>query len=339
MIFDLGCEFEGAAMLTDDVLPMIHEAAKRVYSVVRETPLVPLPQGPSGVRRPNAGAAYAKLEQLQATGSFKLRGAANKLMSLSPQQAAAGVITSSTGNHGLGVAAAAKFLGIDAEVFLSAQVTAAKQEKIIEQGARIRIVGDDPLAAEVAARETAAKTGRSYVSPYNDPYVVAGQGTVAVELLLQLPDLDAIFIATGGGGLISGIGTLLHHMAPRAEVIGCWPENSAVMYECLKAGRIIEAPELPTLSESTAGGVEEGSITFDLCREVMHRGVLVTEEEILEAMRWGHGQGWSMEGASGVALAACFKDGVRNADKNVVVLICGGNPSPEIAAFLEPTSG
>lgn len=324
-------------MATSEVLPLIHEAAKRIYSVVRETPLVPLPGNvplPSGARPPAPGMAYAKLEQLQATGSFKLRGATNKLMSLSPREAAAGVITSSTGNHGLGVAAAAKVLGIDAEVFLSSQVPPAKQKKIIEQGGRIRLVGDDPLAAEVAAREAAADTGRSYVSPYNDPYVVAGQGTVAVELLRRLPDLEAIFIATGGGGLISGIGTLLHHMAPRAEVIGCWPENSAVLYECIKAGRIIEAPESPTLSESTAGGVEAGSITFDLCREVMHHGVLVTEDEILSAMRWGRAQGWAMEGAGGVALAAYFKEAARYADRKAVVLICGGNPSPAVLARL-----
>src|SRR5258708_10990492 len=212
-------------MLTSEVLPLIREAANRVYSVVQETPLVPLPRSAPA---PNSGMAYAKLEQLQTTGSFKLRGATNKLMSLSPQQAAAGVITSSTGNHGLGVAAGAKFLGIDAEVFLSDQVTQAKQEKIRNQGARVRVVGDDPLAAEVAAREAALQTGRSYVSPYNDPYVVAGQGTVAVELLRQLPDMEAIFIASGGGGLMSGIGTLLHPTAPRAEVIGRWPGNFAL---------------------------------------------------------------------------------------------------------------
>jgi len=318
-------------MLTRDVLPLIREAANRVYSVVRETPLAPLPHN---AQIPKSGNAYAKLEQLQTTGSFKLRGATNKLMSLNPQQAAAGVITSSTGNHGLGVAAAAKFLRIDAEVFLSRQVTQAKQEKIRQQGARVRIVGEDPLDAEAAAREAAAETGRSYISPYNDPYVVAGQGTVAVELLRQLPDMDAIFIATGGGGLISGIGSLLRTEAPRAEVVGCWPENSAVLYESLKAGRIIEAPESPTLSESTAGGVEEGSITFDLCREVMHHGVLVTEDEILSAMRWGHAQGWAMEGASGVALAAYFKEAARYADRKAVVLICGGNPSPAIRDLL-----
>ncbi len=318
-------------MLTSDVLPLIHEAAQRVYCVVRQTPLVPLPRHS---RLPNAGAAYAKLEQMQTTGSFKLRGATNKLMSLSEQQAAAGVITSSTGNHGLGVAAAAKVLGIDAEVFLSPQVTQAKQDKILKQGARVRIIGNSPLDAEIAARKVAGESGRTYVSPYNDPYVVAGQGTVAMELIHQLPDMDAIFIATGGGGLISGIGTLLHHLAPRAEVIGCWPENSAVLHECLKAGRIIEAPELPTLSESTAGGVEEGSITFDLCREVMHHSVLVTEDEILSAMRWGHAQGWAMEGASGVALAAYFKEAMHYAGRKAVVLLCGGNPSPAIRDLL-----
>ncbi|HEY3659224.1 MAG TPA: threonine/serine dehydratase [Steroidobacteraceae bacterium] len=320
-------------MLSRDVLPLIHEAAARVYSVVNETPLVPIPHG---TEKPYA--AMAKLEQLQITGSFKLRGATNKLMSLSKAQAAAGVITSSTGNHGLGVATAAKLLGLDAEVFLSQQVTLAKREKIHERGARIRIVGADPLAAEVAARAAALQSGRTYISPYNDPYVVAGQGTIAVELMRQAPDLDAIFIATGGGGLLSGIGIYLRHAAPHAEIIGCWPENSRVLYECIKAGRIFDVPESATLSESTAGGVEEHSITFDLCREVMHRGVLVTEDEILQAMRWGHAQGWAMEGASGVALAAYFKDAARHAHKKAVVLICGGNPSPAIAALLEPAA-
>jgi len=320
---------------THQVLPLIEEAAKRVYSLVQETPLVPLP---AGLPAEGGASAFGKLEQLQRSGSFKLRGATNKLMSLAPSAAAAGLITSSTGNHGLAVATAAQFLGLDAEVFLSAQVSAAKREKILAHGARVRIVGDDPLAAELAAREAARATGRTYISPYNDPYVVAGQGTVAVEVLRQLPDLDAIFIASGGGGLMSGIGSYLHHHSPRTEIIGCWPENSAVLFESLKAGRIIEAPEKPTLSESTAGGVEPGSITFELSREVMHRGVLVSEEEILHAMRRGQSYGWAMEGASGVALAAYFKEAPRYAGKKIVVLICGGNPSPAVAELLRQGS-
>jgi len=310
------------AIAARDLQPLIDAAAARVYSVVRETPVVPM------------GAAFAKLEQLQTTGSFKLRGATNKLLSLDAAAARAGVITSSTGNHGLGVATAAERLGIDAEVFLSAQVTGLKRDKIRAHGARIRIVGEDPLAAEVAARAAAAASGRTYISPYNDPYVVAGQGTIAVELLRQVPDLDAIFIAVGGGGLISGIGAHLSRAAPGAEIIGCWPENSPVLYECLKAGRIHAVPEMVTLSESTAGGVEENSITFALCREVMHRGVLVSEAEILAAMRWANARGWAVEGASGVALAAYFKEAPRYAGRKAVVLICGGNPSPDIAALL-----
>lgn len=315
-------------MLSRDVLPLIEEAAARVYSVVRETPLATLPSAPGT-------AALAKLEQRQMTGSFKLRGATNKLMSLSKAEAAAGVVASSTGNHGLGVATAARLLGIDAEVYLSAQVTQPKRDRIRDAGARIRVIGEDALAAEVAARKAAAQSGRTYISPYNDPYVVAGQGTVGVEVVRQAPDLDAIFVAVGGGGLISGVGSYLRHAAPRAEVIGCWPENSPVLYECIRAGRILEVPESATLSESTAGGVEEGSITFELCREVMHRGVLVTEQEILGAMRFGRAQGWAMEGASGVALAAFLKERERYAGKKTVVLICGGNPSPAIAELLE----
>ena len=313
-------------MLAREIRPLIDAAAARVYSVVKETPLVSM------------GAAYAKLEQLQVTGSFKLRGATNKLMSLSPDAARAGVITSSTGNHGLGVATAAASLGIDAEVFLSPQVSAAKRARIAERGARIRIVGANPLEAEVFGRAAAAESGRTYVSPYNDAQVVAGQGTIGVELMRQAPDLEAIFIAVGGGGLISGIGSYLREAAPHAQIIGCWPQNSAVLYECIRAGRIFDAAETTTLSESTAGGVERDSITFDLCREVMHRGVLVSEDEILAAMRFGHAQGWAVEGASGVALAAYFKEAAHYAGRKTVVLICGGNPSPAIAAMLEPKS-
>ena len=254
-------------------------------------------------------------------------------MSLSPAAAAAGVIASSTGNRRLGVATAAKYLGIDAEVFLSAQVSPAKRDRIRGLGARIRIVGGDAWLRK-SRRARRARSRRTYVSPYNDPYVVAGQGTIGVELVRRLPDLDAIFVAAGGGGLISGVGSYLRHHAPRAEIIGCWPENSAVLYECLKAGRIVEVPEKPTLSESTAGGLEMGSITFELARQVIHRGVLVSEEEILRAMRWGRALGWSMEGAGGVALAAYFKEAPRYRDRQSLVLICGGNPSPAVAELV-----
>jgi len=314
-----------------DIQPLIDEAAKRIYGLVQETPLVSLADAPGVVPGTRA---FAKLEQLQLSGSFKLRGATNKLMSLDPARAAAGVVTSSTGNHGIGVAAAARHLGIDAEVFLSGQVADSKRAKIAEWGARIRAAGDSPLEAELAARADAHRSGRTYVSPYNDPAVVAGQGTVAVELVRQLAGLDAVFVATGGGGLVSGIGCHLRAASPRTEVVACWADHSKVLYESLRAGRIIDAPELPTLSESTAGGVEEGSITFGLCREVVDRAELVTEPEILAAMRYGHARGWAMEGAGGVALGAFLKNAARYAGKSVAVVICGGNPSATVSALL-----
>ena len=235
----------------------------------------------------------------------------------------------------MGVAAAAKFKDIDAEVFLSAQVPEAKWKKIEGYGARIRMVGDNPLDAEVAARAASAESHRTYVSPYNDRQVVAGQGTIAVELLRQIDGLDAVFIATGGGGLISGIGTYLRALSPQTEVVGCWPENSRVLYECLGAGKIIEFPESYTVSESTAGGVEPGSITFELARAVMHRAVLVSEDAILDAMRWARERDWIIEGSAGVALAAFFKEAGRYADKSVAIVFCGGNLSPEVEARMK----
>jgi len=311
---------------------LIEEACKSIYGLVQQTAVALLPQDS---RIPPSTRAYAKLEQLQPTGSFKLRGATNKIMSLSVEAAAKGVVTSSTGNHGLGVAAAAKYRGIDAEVYLSSQISEAKWKKIESYGARIRMVGDSPLDAEIAARAAAVESGRTYVSPYNDWQVVAGQGTIAVELARQVESIDAVFIATGGGGLISGIGSYLRERSPSTQIVGCWPENSPVLYECLLAGRISDVPETYTLSESTAGGVEPGSITFDLARSVISRGVLVSEGAILDSMKWARERSWNIEGAAGVALAAFFKEAARFEGKTVVVLFCGGNLSSEVQARMQ----
>jgi threonine dehydratase len=318
-----------------DLVARVEQACNRIYGVARQTPVARLPRDP---RFLSAVRAYAKMEQQQVTGSFKLRGAANKIFSLSPESAARGVVASSTGNHGLGVAAASKLRGVDAEIFLSTKVPEAKWKKIESYGARIRMAGDDPLSAEIAARAAAEESGRTYVSPYNDWEVVAGQGTIAVELLRQVEPLDAVYIATGGGGLISGVGSYLRARSPRTEIVGCWPENSRVLYECMRAGQIIEYPETYTLSESTAGGVEPGSITYDLARNAIHRSVLVAEGAILDAMCWARDRGWTIEGAAGVALAAMFQDASRYAGKNVVVLFCGGNLSPDVQQLMRPAN-
>src|SRR5262249_36446675 len=185
---------------------------------------------------------FFKREDLQLTGSFKLRGATNKILSLTPQQAVRGVIAASNGNHGMGVAAAAQRAGIAAEVYVSSHVSPSKAAKIEQLGARIARAGSDPLQAEMAARSAAEKSGKVFISPYNDPEVMAGQGTIGMELIRQVPEgrLDAVFVAVGGGGLIGGIGACLKHVSPQTEVVGCWAQNSPVLYECIKAGHIID---------------------------------------------------------------------------------------------------
>jgi len=303
----------------------ILEAQQRIAPYVRETPL----------EWSDAVGAYFKLESLQHTGSFKFRGASNKIARLSAGEAAKGVVTASNGNHGLGVAAAARARGIAAEVFVSSHVSPAKARRIASLGACIHPAGDDPLAAELAARRSAEESGRVFISPYNDPEVMAGQGTVAVELQRQMPELDAVYVAVGGGGLIGGIGAYLKEVSPRTEIVGCWPENSPVMFECLRAGAIVEVAERPTLSESTAGGLEAGSVTFDVCRRVIDRSVLVSEEEILAAMRLVlKEEHWVIEGAAGVAVAAFRKEAGRYEGKNAAVVVCGKNVSEVVGRRL-----
>jgi threonine dehydratase len=271
---------------------------------------------------------FAKLENLQETGSFKLRGATNRILRLSDDEKVKGVTAASNGNHGLGIAAAAKQAGVSAEVFVSTPVGPEKTTRIEAYGTRVRRVGAGALDAEIAAREHASESGRIFISPYNDWDVLAGQGTVAVELVEQVPDLDAVFVTVGGGGLIGGIGSYLKYASPHTEVVGCWPEGSRVLYESLKAGRIISVEEQDTLSESTTGGVEEGSITFEVARDVVDSMVLVTEEEIISAMRLAYREkNWVIEGAAAVALAAFMKTAEKYAGKTVAILICGGNLS------------
>jgi threonine dehydratase len=303
----------------------ITQAADRIRAAVRETPMETVEWDDC------PGPVWLKLEHLQVTGSFKFRGATNKIELLTEEQAAAGVITASNGNHGLGVAAAARRRGVRAEVYVSDRVSQSKLRRIERCGATVRHAGRDPLDAELAARDAASQSGKVFISPYNDIDVIAGQGTIGVELHRQVPGVDAVFVAAGGGGLIGGIGAYLKAVSPETEIVGCWPENSPVLHECMRAGSIIDVPEQPTLSESTAGGLEPKSVTLDLCRNVVDRGVLVSEAEILAAMRRVlETEHWLIEGAAGVAVAAYLKEPARYAGKTVAIVLCGRNVSVEV---------
>jgi threonine dehydratase len=296
----------------------IERAADRIGSLVRKTPVEEAPTLGPGV--------WLKCENQQVTGSFKIRGATNALLVLPPEQRARGVVTASSGNHGLGVARAARQLGIPATVFVPTTADDSKVDAIRQLGATVDRVGDDCVDTEAYARMLAEKTERAFISPYNDPSIVAGQGTIGHELIQQIPNLDAVFIAIGGGGLIAGVGSYLKAKAPHIEVIGCSPAASPAMHRCLEAGRIIDVPCRDTLSGATAGGVEPGSITFELCQGVVDRSIVVGEAEIANAMRTIIGTHHMLiEGAAGVAVAGFQSLAQEYEGKTTAVVLCGAN--------------
>ncbi|MEX0707003.1 MAG: threonine/serine dehydratase [Woeseia sp.] len=301
-------------------------AANRIAPYIRETPLDPSPYF-SEVTGANV---WLKLENLQHTGSFKLRGAFNKLLTMTEEERAQGVVAASSGNHGAAVSYAAARLGVDAIVFVPEQSSTTKVDAIRRHGADVRFFGNDGLDTETHARQYAAEHGMQYLSPYNDMAVVAGQGSCGVEIARQLQQVDAAFIAVGGGGLISGVAAFLKSVNARLSIVSCQPAASAVMTESVRSGHILELPGDVTLSDGTAGGIEAGAVTFDLCRELVTEFVTVSEAEISEAMRnFIDTHHMLLEGAAGVALAGLKASERRYRDQNVVVIICGGNISRE----------
>jgi threonine dehydratase len=306
-----------------DLPAEVLRAEGRIRPWILETPLEPSPLGAGGAR------LFLKLENLQHTGSFKARGAFSKLLCLDLAARARGVIAASTGNHGAAVAYAAAALETRARIVVPREANPAKVAAIRARGGEVLVQGDDSAVSETFARGLAAAEGVTYISPYNDPDVVAGQGTVGVELARQLPAVDAVFIALGGGGLLAGVAAHLKSLRPETVVVGCSPENSAVMIESLKAGHILELPSAPTLSDGTAGGVEAGAITFDWCRALGDAYVTVTEDDIRQAMRSvQETHHLAVEGAAGVALAAFLRQAHAWRDKTVAVILCGGNVGP-----------
>lgn len=300
----------------------IQRAEARLRPHLRETRLAPSPW----LGEPAGASVYCKLENLQPTGSFKVRGAANKVLSLTPEERRRGVVTASSGNAGAAMAWVLGRVGAEGVVFVPEDAPASKLAKIESLGARLERCAGDVARIEARARVHAAARGMIYLPPYNDPLVVAGQGTIAAELSRQLAGIDAVFASVGGGGLVSGIGSFLKHVSPQTRVVGCWPENSDVMKRSLEAGRILDLPSRPTLSDATAGGIEPGALTFDLCRRVIDECVTVTEAEIAVAMRdFLAEEHMAIEGAAGVAVAAWRKTGSDYAGARVAIVICGGN--------------
>ncbi len=309
-----------------DIVTEVLRAEQRIRPHIRETPL----DYSASLSSLAHCHVHVKLENLQYTGSFKVRGALNKLLSLTPEQRTQGVVTASSGNHGAGVAYGLHKLGVQGTVFVPEHASVTKVEAIKQLGAQVRFYGKDSVLTEAFAQEYASSKGMTYISPYNDPQVIGGQGTIAVELTRQIERIDTIFVALGGGGLISGISAYLKTLSDHVRVVGCSPQNSPVMIESLKAQHIVEMESLSTLSDGTAGGVEPDAITFPLCQHLVDDYVLVSEEEIKEAMKlFMETQHMLIEGAAGVALAAFLQQREHLQGQNVVIVICGANISLE----------
>jgi len=267
---------------------------------------------------------YLKLENRQISGSFKLRGVMNKLLSLTSNERNQRLVAASTGNHGAAFAHAVGEFGLDGLLFLPSNAAATKLRAIEASGLPFELVGDDCVETESHARNYSAAHGCVWVSPYNDPAIVAGQGTIAPELAEQVEAIDAVLVPVGGGGLVSGIAAYLEDVEPTIEIIGCQPKTSAVMYESVKAGKIVEMESLPTLSDATAGGIEKGSITFDLCRRFVDRYELVSEDEIAAAIRFVHtNEDMVIEGGAALPVAVMLRRPPELEGKKVVLLITG----------------
>ena len=272
-----------------------------------------------------------KMENLQVTGSFKARGAVNKLLSLTKETRQKGVVSASTGNHGAAVAYAAQELNVECSIFVPKDASAAKLQNIKNYGAKIEVYGEDCVDSEIKAREIANQNDQVYVSPYNDSFVVAGQGTIGYEINNQCDGLDVIIVSVGGGGLIGGTASYLKSVRPSLHVIGCSPENSAVMIHSMKKGEILDLESLPTLSDGTAGGVEKHSITFSICKDIIDQTFLLSEQEIQNGMlKFIENERMLLEGAAGTAVATLIKMKDELKGKKVGVVICGGNISLDV---------
>ena len=267
---------------------------------------------------------FLKLENFQHTGSFKLRGAMNKILNLPDKSIS--VVAASSGNHGAAVAYSLRNLKMKGLVYVPENVVSSKVKLMKKYGVEVRYSGNDSLIAESSAISYAEENNLSFVSPYNDIDVISGQGTIGVEMINQMKDLDVVFITVGGGGLISGVGGYLKSINSNIKIIGCSPENSPVMKVSLNKGKIIEFDSLPTLSEGSAGGIERDSITYNFCEEFIDDFYLVSEEEIAKNIKFFiANEKLLIEGAAAVSVAAFLKNKKLFKGMNVGIVICGGN--------------
>ena len=301
-------------------LAEIRAARERLKPHVRRTPLVRA----VGLRDVPAGQLSLKLESLQVTGSFKARGATNKVLSLPPGQVGKGLVTASGGNHGLGVAYAGWLAKVPATIFLPSNIPQAKIARVETWGAEVVREGSVWDEADQAAREIAEREGLTYVHAFADPAVVAGQGTIGLEILDDAPETNVVVVAIGGGGLISGVASAIQALAPGVRVIGVEPVGAPTLYESVRAGAVVELERITTAASSLAPR-KSAEMNLRIIQKTVEEIVLVTDQEMREAARWLWLElGIAAELSGAAAVAAWLSGKVRVGEgESVCGLVCG----------------
>jgi threonine dehydratase len=296
----------------------IRSARERIASTAIRTPLAHSRWLSEEQRRD----VFLKLECFQLTGSFKLRGAMAKLSALTEQERSRGVLTVSAGNHGLAVAHCSEVLGLDATIVVPESASRAKVNSIRRYPVTLIERGTTYDDAERAARVMELESGKTFVSPYNDREVIAGQGTIGLEILEDLPSIDAVVVPVGGGGLLAGVAVAVKAIAPEVKVYGAEPAVSPTMTAALEAGRIIEIEEDATIADGCAGNIEPGSLTFPIIQRLVDGMMLVSEEAIREAIaRMAREEHMMIEGSAAVSIATLSD---RLLERKVIATIVSG---------------
>lgn len=304
-------------------LEWISQAQKRIADHIRCTPL----------SHDEDLDLFLKWENRQVTGSFKARGALNKVLSLEPWERDAGIVTASAGNHGQGVALAGKLTNAPVEVFVSESAVAAKVQAIQALGAQVHFVPGGYAEAEAAGKKYATEQHKTWISPYNDGQVIAGQGTLALEIAAQIPvSADQTwFVPVSGGGLLAGIASGLQSAPSRPRLIGVQAEASPFMHALFYRGTQVDVPDLPSLADGLTGAVEEDAVTIPIIKKYVDDILLLSEEEIARAVAFAWRRyGEKIEASAAVGLAAVLSG--KSTARPALALISGGNIQPETHA-------
>jgi threonine dehydratase len=312
----------------------IYLARKVIQDKIFRTPLVES----STLSKLTDSETYLKLENLQKTGSFKLRGATNKITQLKSEALERGVITVSSGNHGLAVSTAARELGIRAYISVSSATAENKVAAIRATGAQILMEGSTyDEAAEIASQKE-KELNLTMIHPFDDPEIIAGQGTIGLEIIEDLPEIDTVLVPLSGGGLMSGIALALKTIKPSIHVVGVSMDQGPAMVESIKAGHIVEVEEQPTLADALVGGLgRENHYTMNMVMKYMDETVLVAESEIAAGMLFALEQHHLvLEGGGAVGIAALLFEKVKKLRSKLVIVASGGNVSPDTLFSLAP---